>query len=66
MLLNSSNFGVPQNRVRLYILGIKNATPKMSLRTNLGATDSHDLSESMNKQISLSLAILSPNGWSGI
>ena len=42
MLLNSSNFGVPQNRVRLYILGIKNATPKMSLRTNLGATDSHD------------------------
>lgn len=42
LLLNSSNFGVPQNRVRLYILGIKGSTPKMSLKTNLGATDSHD------------------------
>lgn len=41
LLLNSSDFGVPQNRVRLYILGIKNATPKMSLITNLGAADSH-------------------------
>lgn len=41
LLLNSSDFGVPQNRVRLYILGIKNATPKMSLTTNLGAADSH-------------------------
>lgn len=41
MLLNSSDFGVPQNRVRLYILGIKGATPKMTLCTNLGATDSH-------------------------
>lgn len=41
MLLNSSDFGVPQNRVRLYILGIKGATPKMTLSTNLGAADSH-------------------------
>lgn len=41
MLLNSSDFGVPQNRVRLYILGIKGVTPKMTLSTNLGATDSH-------------------------
>lgn len=41
MLLNSSDFGVPQNRVRLYILGIKNAVPKMTLMTSLGATDSH-------------------------
>lgn len=41
MLLNSSNFGVPQNRVRLYILGILGATPKMTLHTDLGATDSH-------------------------
>ena len=42
LLLNSSDFGVPQNRVRLYILGILNETPEMSLITNLGATDSHD------------------------
>jgi DNA (cytosine-5)-methyltransferase 1 len=41
LLLNSSDFGVPQNRVRLYILGIKGAVPKMSLTTNLGAVDSH-------------------------
>lgn len=41
LLLNSSDFGVPQNRVRLYILGIKGSTPKMTLRTSLGATDSH-------------------------
>ena len=41
LLLNSSDFGVPQNRVRLYILGILGAEPKMTLQTNLGATDSH-------------------------
>lgn len=41
LLLNSSDFGVPQNRVRLYILGIKGKTPKMSLVTDLGAADSH-------------------------
>lgn len=41
ILLNSSNFGVPQNRVRLYIIGLLGATPKMSLTTDLGATDSH-------------------------
>lgn len=41
MLLNSSDFGVPQNRVRLYILGIKGVTPKMTLSAKLGAADSH-------------------------
>lgn len=41
LLLNSSDFGVPQNRVRLYILGIKGTIPKMTLTTNLGAVDSH-------------------------
>lgn len=41
LLLNSSDFGVPQNRVRLYILGIYGAHPQMTLVTNLGAVDSH-------------------------
>lgn len=41
LLLNSSDYGVPQNRVRLYILGILGATPQMSLTTRLGAADSH-------------------------
>lgn len=41
LLQNSSNFGVPQNRVRLYIVGILGAQPEMRLRTDLGAADSH-------------------------
>lgn len=41
LLLNSSDFGVPQNRVRLYILGIRDDQPDMTLVTNLGAADSH-------------------------
>lgn len=49
MLLNSSDFGVPQNRVRLYILGIKDAIPKMTLSTNLGASDSHRYKEKLEQ-----------------
>lgn len=41
LLQNSSNFGVPQNRVRLYIVGILGTTPEMNLSTDLGAADSH-------------------------
>lgn len=41
LLQNSSNFGVPQNRVRLYIVGIHGATPQMGLHTDLGSADSH-------------------------
>ena len=51
LLLNSSDFGVPQNRVRLYILGIYGAQPQMTLVTNLGAVDSHVYRR--NKQLNL-------------
>ena len=52
LLQNSSNFGVPQNRVRLYIVGIFGATPKMGISTDLGAADSHKY-----KQNSLELSL---------
>jgi DNA (cytosine-5)-methyltransferase 1 len=41
LILNSSDFNVPHNRVRLYILGILGATPTMSLVSDYGAVDSH-------------------------
>lgn len=49
LILNSSDFGVPQNRVRLYILGLLGADPKMSLKTNLGASDSHAYKKTAKK-----------------
>ncbi len=52
LLQNSSNFGVPQNRVRLYIVGILGTTPEMGLVTDLGAADSHKY-----KQNSLELSL---------
>lgn len=53
LLQNSSNFGVPQNRVRLYILGIKGATPKMTLKTDLGSADSHSYKKTHSNELSL-------------
>lgn len=49
-LLNSSNFNLPQNRVRIYILGILNAAPKFALISDLGAKDSHSYN---HEQLSL-------------
>jgi len=40
-LLNSANFGLPQNRVRLYMIGILEASPKFELISDLGPPDSH-------------------------
>lgn len=42
LLLNSSNFGVPQNRVRVYILGVKGPKIKTTITSDKGATDSHN------------------------
>lgn len=41
LLLNSSNYDVPQNRVRIYILGILKRELKLTLNSDLGATDTH-------------------------
>jgi len=41
LLLNSSDFKLPQNRVRIYIAGIKNQQPKLTLQSSRGAADSH-------------------------
>ncbi len=49
LLLNSSDFGVPQNRVRLYILGIRGTETHMSLVTNLGSADSHAFKKSFEQ-----------------
>ncbi|MDX8391550.1 MAG: DNA (cytosine-5-)-methyltransferase [Mariprofundaceae bacterium] len=40
-LLNSSNFDVPQNRVRIYIVGVLNRNVKLTLNSDLGASDTH-------------------------
>lgn len=47
VILNSSNFGVPQNRVRVYIVGIKNKQPKLTLSTDLGSADSHKFKQQL-------------------
>ncbi len=49
-LLNSYNFGLPQNRVRIYIVGILNAYPQFGLMSDLGPKDSHS---SNTEQLSL-------------
>lgn len=41
LLLNSSNFDVPQNRVRIYIVGVLGNKINLNLKSNLGATDTH-------------------------
>lgn len=51
LLLNSSDFSVPQNRVRIYIVGIKNEQPKMDLESNRGATDSHQFKRTLKKNL---------------
>lgn len=53
LLLNSSNFDVPQNRVRIYIVGILNEDIHISLNSNLGAADTHKFKEIQSNQDSL-------------
>ncbi len=44
-LLNSSNFSVPQNRVRIYIVGFLGDSVDFGLSSDLGAADSHRFRE---------------------
>ncbi len=46
-LLNSSNYSVAQNRVRIYIVAVKNFTPKITLPNDVGAVDSHAFKEKL-------------------
>lgn len=41
LLLNSSNFGVPQNRVRIYLVCSLGHAPILSIQSDAGAADSH-------------------------
>ena len=47
LLLNSSNFGVPQNRVRIYLVCSLGHRPNMSIRSDLGPADSHKFKQSI-------------------
>jgi DNA (cytosine-5)-methyltransferase 1 len=51
-LLNSSNFGVPQNRVRIYIVGTLEKQINMTLQSDVGASDSHNFKK-RNEQLSI-------------
>ncbi|MBU7005310.1 DNA (cytosine-5-)-methyltransferase [Phosphitispora fastidiosa] len=52
LLLNSCNFKIPQNRVRLYIVGILGKKPRLTLQSDLGSADSH-IFKSSNTQLDL-------------
>ena len=49
LLLNSSSFGVPQNRVRIYIIGLLNQKPIITLRSDRGAIDSHTFKQQVSQ-----------------
>lgn len=46
LLLNSSNFNVPQNRVRIYLVCKLKEEPKVSLQSDAGHSDSHKFKKS--------------------
>lgn len=48
LLLNSSDFGVPQNRVRIYILGLKGRVPITRIESSRGASDSHQFKRQLS------------------
>lgn len=51
LLLNSSDHNVPQNRSRIYILGLKHNKPAINLVSERGATDSHHFRRLLNSKL---------------
>ncbi|HRJ54091.1 MAG TPA: DNA cytosine methyltransferase [Candidatus Thiothrix moscowensis] len=49
LLLNGSSFGIPQNRVRVYIVGIYQDTPRLAIQSDLGAADSHKFKDKLTQ-----------------
>ncbi len=47
LLLNSSSFGVPQNRVRIYLVCTLGRVPNLSIQSDLGAADSHQFKKAI-------------------
>jgi len=50
-LLNSCNYGVPQNRVRIYIVGLLNKQVNLSLESDLGPSDSHAFKQKKDENL---------------
>ncbi len=46
LLLNASNYGVPQNRLRLFIVGAFGRQPDLGLQSSTGAADTHSFKKS--------------------
>ena len=57
-LMNTSNFNVPQNRVRIYIVGVLEQSFKLNLNSDTGAVDSHNFKAKSGQQ-NLSETIIS-------
>lgn len=49
-IINASSHGVPQNRTRVYIVGLKGRKPSLSLQSDFGATDSHHFKTFQHQQ----------------
>nr|P25263.2 RecName: Full=Type II methyltransferase M.HgiCI; Short=M.HgiCI; AltName: Full=Cytosine-specific methyltransferase HgiCI; AltName: Full=Modification methylase HgiCI [Herpetosiphon aurantiacus]CAA38933.1 methyltransferase [Herpetosiphon aurantiacus] len=49
LILNSSNFQVPQNRLRVYIVGLDQSQPELTITSHIGATDSHKFKQLSNQ-----------------
>ena len=50
LLLNSAVFGVPQNRVRAYLVCFYKSLPRLSLQNDVGYADSHQFKKKYKQQ----------------